>query len=51
MVDQLSKAQGASVSLTLEVNASSGGFTEQTVRVVRENAGQLGAKCNEIGDY
>ena len=39
---------GASVSLTLEVNATAAGFGEQNVRVVRENAGQLGAKSNEF---
>jgi hypothetical protein len=48
VVDQLNKAPGANVALTLEVNATAVGFTEQNVRVVRENAGQLGAKSNEF---
>lgn len=48
VVDHLSKAEGAGVTLTLEVNASSVGFDERTVRVVRENSGQLGAKANEF---
>lgn len=48
VVDQLNKAPGANVSLTLEVNATSAGFSEQNVRVVRENAGQLGAKSSEF---
>lgn len=48
VVDQLNKAPGATVALTLEVNATAVGFTEQNVRVVRENAGQLGAKSNEF---
>jgi hypothetical protein len=48
VVDQLTKAPGANVALTLEVNATAVGFTEQNVRVVRENAGQLGAKSNEF---
>ena len=48
VVDQLNKAPGANVALTLEVNATAAGFTEQNVRVVRENAGQLGAKSNEF---
>ncbi len=48
VVDQLNKAPGATVALTLEVNATAVGFTERNVRVVRENAGQLGAKSNEF---
>ena len=48
VVDQLNKAPGANVALTPEVNATAVGFTEQNVRVVRENAGQLGAKSNEF---
>ena len=34
--------------IDLEVNASSTGFTEHTVRTVKENAGNLGAKSNEF---
>jgi predicted AAA+ superfamily ATPase len=48
IVDHLAKADGAAITLTLEVNATSAGFDERTVRVVRENAGQLGAKANEF---
>lgn len=48
VVDQLNKAPGAIVALTLEINATATGFGEQTIRVVRENSGQLGAKGNEF---
>ncbi len=50
MADHLAKADGAEVTLTLplELNASSKGFDDHTVRVVRENAGHLGAKANEF---
>jgi hypothetical protein len=48
VADHLAKADGAEVTLTLELNASSKGFDDHTVRVVRENAGQLGAKANEF---
>jgi len=48
VADHLSRANGADVRLTLEVNATSSGFDEQAVRTVRENAGQLGAKANEF---
>jgi predicted AAA+ superfamily ATPase len=48
VADQLSKAPGAQVAITLEINASAPGFADQVVRAVRENAGQLGAKSNEF---
>jgi hypothetical protein len=50
VADHLAKADGAEVTLTLplELNASSKGFDDHTVRVVRENAGHLGAKANEF---
>ena len=48
VADHLAAVEGSSVSLTLEVNASGPAFDERTVRVVRENAGQLQAKANEF---
>ncbi|MEI6403798.1 MAG: DUF499 domain-containing protein, partial [Actinomycetota bacterium] len=45
VADHLAKSPGAALQLTLELNATSQGFTEQVVRAVRENAGQLGAKA------
>jgi predicted AAA+ superfamily ATPase len=48
VVDHLAIAPDGAITLTLEVNATAEGFSERTVRVVRENAGQLGAKGNEF---
>jgi hypothetical protein len=48
IVDHLSAVDGSNVKLTLEVNATGTGFDERVVRVVKENAGQLGAKANEF---
>lgn len=48
VVDHLAAANETSVKLTLEINAAGGAFDERTVRVVRENAGQLNAKSNEF---
>jgi hypothetical protein len=48
VVAHLSGAPDASISLTLEVNASSGGFEDRSRRVVKENATQLGAVTSEF---
>jgi hypothetical protein len=48
IVTHLSGAPNATVSLTLEVNASSGGFDDRNRRVVKENAAQLGAVASEF---
>jgi hypothetical protein len=44
----LSGAPNASISLTLEVNASADGFDERSRRVIKENATQLGAVTSEF---
>jgi hypothetical protein len=43
VVEHLSAAPNSSVSLSLEINATSSGFDERSRRVVSENAKQLGA--------
>jgi hypothetical protein len=48
VVEHLSAAPGASVNLTLEINAAADGFDDRVRRVVNENAGQLGAKSKEF---
>jgi predicted AAA+ superfamily ATPase len=48
IVSHLSGAPDASISLTLEVNAFSGGFDDRSRRVVKENATQLGAVTSEF---
>jgi hypothetical protein len=48
VVDHLAKAEGCGVTLMLEVNAASTGFDERSIRVLRENARQLGARDNEF---
>jgi hypothetical protein len=48
VVEHLSAAPGAEVTLTLEVNASADEFDERTRRVVSENSSQLGAKGHEF---
>jgi hypothetical protein len=44
----LSGAPNVSISLTLEINASSDGFDDRSRRVVKENATQLGAVTSEF---
>jgi len=44
----LGGASNASISLTLEVNATSDGFDDRSRRVVKENAAQLGAVASEF---
>lgn len=48
IVTHLNGASDATISLTLEVNASSGGFDDRSRRVVKENATQLGAITSEF---
>jgi hypothetical protein len=48
VVEHLSRADGGSVDLTLEINARSAGFDDRVQRVVNENAGQLGATGHEF---
>jgi predicted AAA+ superfamily ATPase len=48
VIDHLSRAEDASVDLTLEINATSSGFDDRVQRVVSENAGQLGAAGQEF---
>jgi predicted AAA+ superfamily ATPase len=48
VVEHLSRADDAAVTLTLEVNARSAGFDDRTRRVVGENSTQLGAKGQEF---
>jgi len=48
VIDHLSKAPNATVKLVLDIDATSDGFTDSTVRTVRENSGQLGAKNSEF---
>jgi hypothetical protein len=48
VVEHLGAADGASVSISLEVNANSVGFDDRTRRVVSENARQLGARGQEF---
>jgi predicted AAA+ superfamily ATPase len=48
VVEHLSAAPGAEVTLTLEVNATADEFDDRTRRVVRENSSQLGAKGYEF---
>jgi hypothetical protein len=50
LVDHLGKAPGASVKVVVEVDASSTGFSDQTVRVVTENGNNLHAKNNSFED-
>jgi hypothetical protein len=48
VVAHLTSAPDPSVSLTLEVNATSVGFDDRSQRVVKENATQLGAISTEF---
>jgi len=48
VLDQLARAPEAGLSMTLEINATSGGFTDQIRRIVTENANQLGAVSQEF---
>jgi predicted AAA+ superfamily ATPase len=48
IVDHLSKAPDASISLVLDINATSSGYSTATVRTVGENATTLGAKNSEF---
>ncbi len=48
IVDQLAKAPGTDVTITLEINASADGFDEKIRRVVTENGNQLGVKSQEF---
>ena len=50
VVDQLAKAPNASITIQLEVNAESAGFTEAIERAVKENANQLNATTNAFDD-
>jgi|HubBroStandDraft_6_1064221.scaffolds.fasta_scaffold00021_32 predicted AAA+ superfamily ATPase len=48
VVDHLVAAPDASVEITVEINARSGGYDERVRRVVSENAKQLGAQSGEF---
>jgi predicted AAA+ superfamily ATPase len=48
VVEHLTRADGGSVNLTLEINARSPGFDDRVQRVVSENAVQLGADAQEF---
>jgi hypothetical protein len=48
VVDHLSKADDGNVTLTLEINGTSSGYGDGTVRAVRETAGHYGARANEF---
>lgn len=48
VAEHLRGAPNATISLTLEVNASSNGFDERSRRVVKENATHLGAVASEF---
>lgn len=50
VVDQLSKAPGASLEIAVDISATSTGYDEQTMRVVRENATQLKFTGSEFSD-
>ena len=46
--EHLSTAEGASIDLTLEINAKAEGYDERVRRVVTENAAQLGIGSQEF---
>ena len=51
ILDEVTKhldAQGNEVTLTVEINARSGGYDTRTQRVVKENATQLGFEFHEF---
>jgi hypothetical protein len=47
VVEHLEKS-GGTVSMTLEINADSAGFDDQTQRTVKENATQFGVETQEF---
>jgi hypothetical protein len=46
VTDHLGKSPGSTVKIVVDVDAASEGFSDSTVRIVRENANNLGAKNN-----
>jgi len=48
VVDHLVQSPNGIVELTLDIEASSSGFPDSTIRTVRENAAQLGADSHEF---
>lgn len=50
VIDQLANADGADISLTLEISARSAGFDDRIQRVVKENGNHLGVKTHEFED-
>jgi hypothetical protein len=50
ITDHLGKSPGATVRIVLDIDASSDRYSDSTVRVVRENANNLGAKNNAFED-
>jgi hypothetical protein len=48
VINQLAKAEGANLSTTVEINATSNEFNDRVRRTVSENASQLGFETQEF---